>query len=195
MDRFSAVVLGTKPYRVFVSARYYDHGNCECYFGQKDALCKHMAAVVIYAVMKGEPLNKEDKQLIDAPKFSGKLGELSKEELVETKKSITTAMRYIKLYKGPSRIWFAYQDSLSEGCRYLSVIVSELPVSKQTTDLLINLLLRLDKKLCTSGVDDSDGTVGGFMREVVGVLEEYAKFDDNSIKSFAKLANIETCFE
>jgi len=33
MNGFSAVVIGTKPYRVFVSARHYDRGSCECYLG------------------------------------------------------------------------------------------------------------------------------------------------------------------
>jgi len=53
MDGFSAVVLGTKPYQVFVSARHFDRGSCECYLGQRDILCKHMVAVAIYAVLRG----------------------------------------------------------------------------------------------------------------------------------------------
>ncbi len=39
MDGFSAVVLGTKPYHVFVSVRHYDRGSCDCYLGQNDTLC------------------------------------------------------------------------------------------------------------------------------------------------------------
>jgi hypothetical protein len=75
------------------------------------------------------------------------------------------------------RIWFAYQGSLRQGCNRLSVIISELPVSEQTTELLIKLLLRLDDKLSRGGVDDSDGTVGGFIEETVHALEQYAKLD------------------
>ena len=57
-------------------------------------------------------------------------------------------------------------------------MVSDLPASEQTTQLLVDMLLRLDKKLCQGGVDDSDGTVGGFMYEqTVEVLKEYAKLD------------------
>jgi len=194
MDGFSAIVLGTKPYRVFVSARHYDRGACECYLGQKGTLCKHMVAVAIYAVMKGEPLSKEDKQLVDSPVCSGQLGELSKEELSETKKSITAAMRHIKPYRGPSRIWFAYQNSLSEGCSRLSMLVSKLPVSEQTAKLLVDMLLRIDKKLCESGVDDSDGTVGGFVYETVNMLQEYAKLDPQCIRAFKKLCPQSTCF-
>jgi hypothetical protein len=195
MDGFSAVVIGTKPYRVFVSARHYDRGSCECYLGQQDTLCKHMVALAIYAVMHGKPLTDEDKQLVSSPVCSGRLGELSKEELAATKKAITSAMRYIKAYTGPSRIWFTYQNSLDEGCNRLSAIVSELPVSEQIAKLLVDMLLRLDKKLCIGGVDDSNGTVGGFMQEVVNVLQEYIKLDSSCIKAFKKLCGQSTCFE
>src|SRR3989344_2021165 len=122
-----------------------------------------MVAVAIYAVMGGKPLNEEDKRLVSMVACNGRPGELSKEELAAVKKEITGAMKYIKPYNGPSRIWFSYQSSLSEGCNRLSKIVSELPVSEQTAKLLVDLLLRLDNKLCRGGVDDSDGTVGGFL--------------------------------
>ena len=56
------------------------------------------------------------------------------------------------------------------------------------------LLLRLDKKLCTGGVDDSDGEVGGFIEEVVEVLQEFAKLDPSCVNAFDKLKNRETCF-
>jgi len=194
MDGFSSVVIGTKPYRVFVSARHYDQGCCECYLGQNDTLCKHMIAVAIYAVMRGGPFTEEDRKFIDKPICSGQLGELSKQELVTTKKSIRSAMKYIKAYVGPSRIWFSYQNSLSEGCNRLSDILSKLPASKQTAGLLIDMLLRLDKKLCHGGVDDSDGTVGGFIEEVVLMLQEYIKLDSSCIKVFKKLCSQSTCF-
>lgn len=194
MDGFSAIVLGGKPYRVFVSARHYNRGACECYLGQRDILCKHMVAVAIYAINRGEPLSEQEKQFINRPICSGNLGELTKEELAEVKQFIRGAMRYIKPYTGPSKIWFKYQNSLSEGCNRLSAIVAKLPVSKQTAELLIDLLLRLDKKLCEGGVDDSDGTVGGFIYGVVEVLEEYVKLDKTCIKAFKKLCGRDTCF-
>ena len=195
MDGFSAVVIGTKPYRIFVSARYHNRGSCECYLGQREILCKHMVAVAIHAVMAGKKLSKDDKELVGSPVCSGEQGELSEPELTATKKVITAAMRYIKPYNGPSRIWFAYQDSLLEGCNRLSALVSELPVSEQTTKLLIDMLLRLDKKLCQGGVDDSDGTVGGFMYEVVDMLQEYIKLNPSLCdKAFKKLEGKSTCF-
>ncbi|MBU2542361.1 hypothetical protein KJ785_02275 [Patescibacteria group bacterium] len=194
INRFYAVVLGGKPYKVYVNNRHYDQGGCDCYLGQKDILCKHTVAVAIYAVMNGKPLKEEDKKNETEVSCSGKIGELSKERLKTVKADISGAMRYIKSYNGPSRLWFAYQDSLSEGCARLLVIVSELPVSLQTAKLLINLLLRLDKKLCNA-VDDSDGTVGGFMMELVNLLEEFARIEPECIQAFEKICGLETCFE
>ena len=188
------MVLGTKPYRVSVEARRYDLATCECYLGQNDMLCKHMVAVAIRAVTGGKSLTDEDKRLVSQATSSGRLEELSKEELAVIKKEITGAMKYIKSYNGLSRIWFSYQSSLSEGCNRLSKIVSELPISEQTAKLLIDMLLRLDNKLCRSGVDDSDGTVGGFIEETVQVLKEYAKLDPSCVKAFQKLKGKETCF-
>ena len=192
---YSAIVLGTKPYQVSVEARRYDYGHCECYLGQNDALCKHMVAVAIHAVMNGKSLSEVDKQVVNQPSCSGRLGILSKTEITIAKKSITGAMKYIKPYNGPSHIWFSYQASLSEGCNRLSKIVSDLPVSGQTAELLIDMLLRLDNKLCRSGVDDSDGTVGGFIEETVQVLKEYASLDPNCKKTFNKLKNREMFFD
>lgn len=191
---FTATVLGGEPYEVFVSNRYYDQGNCTCYLGQNDTLCKHMVVVALYAVMDGKPLTEEDKQQVYAPSCSGRLGMLTDEQLSEVKKAITSNMRYIKPYIGPSRTWFAYQDSLQEGCNRLSALVSDLPVSEQTTKLIVDLLLRLDRKLSYGGVDDSDGTVGGFIEETVEVLKEFARLDSSCISTFGKLKGRETCF-
>lgn len=191
---YSAVVQGSKPYQVSVEARRYGLGHCECYLGKNDTLCKHLVAVAIYAVMDGQPLAAKDKQLVTRPLCSGRRGELSKSELAATKKSITAAMRYIKPYSGPSRIWFAYQDSLSEGCNRLAALVSGLPVSEQIAILVVSMLLRLDDRLCKSGVDDSDGIVGGFIEETVQMLKEYEKLDSSCVKAFHILKGKETCF-
>lgn len=191
---YSAVVLGTKPYRVSVEARTYGYGHCECHLGQKDVLCKHLVALAIYAVKEGKPLTDEDKSLTAQSVCSRRLGTLSQNELAEIKKSITASMRYIKPYHGPSRIWFSYQNSLSEGCNRLTKIVSDLPVGEQTAKLLVDMLLRLDNKLCQGGVDDSDGTVGGFIEEAVQMLKEYVKLDPVCAEAFNKLKGRETCF-
>jgi hypothetical protein len=190
---FVAKVIGSKPYRVIVSNKHFDEGNCECYLGQNDTLCKHMVAVAIYAVAGGEKLKEADKEQITKPVSSGIPGELNKEDLIKIKKEITHAITFVKYYGGPSRTWFLYQDSLIEGRNRLSAIISKLPISIQTTDLIVNVLLRLDKKL-QSGVDDSDGTVGGFIEETVGVLKDYARSDISIIKCFKKFVGIQTCF-
>ena len=191
---YSAIVIGTKPYRVSIEARRYDYGHCTCYLGQNDTLCKHMVALALYVVMDGKPLTDEDKKLVDIPTCSGDLRKLEKEELATVKKSITGAIQYIKGYNGPSRTWFAYQNSLQEGCNRLSAIVSGLPVNIQSAQLLVDLLLRLDKKLISGGVDDSDGTVGEFIREIVEVLKTYAELEPKCTMTFQQLENRETCF-
>lgn len=189
-----AVVQGTKPYQVSVEARRFDYGHCECYLGQHHTLCKHMVAVAIWAVARGKPLKDEEKAVVGESVCSGRLGTLNKEELATTKKKVTAALRFIKPYHGPSRLWFSYQHSLQEGCHRLATIVSELPVSGQTAKLLIDLLLRLDHRLCRGGVDDSNGTIGGFIEETVHVLEEYSVLDSSCVESFHTLKDRETCF-
>lgn len=190
---YSAIVEGGKNYNVSIEARRFGLGYCDCYMGQNNYLCKHLVALSIYAVLGGKPIAPEDKKLNNEPQCSGKLGELSKTELAEVKKSISDAIKYIKSYNGPSRIWFAYQASLQEGCSRLSAVVSGLPVSAQTAELIIKMLLRLDKKLCT-GVDDSDGEVGGFIQEGVEILKEFAQLDRKCINTFELLCRQSTCF-
>ncbi|KKR08514.1 MAG: hypothetical protein UT32_C0001G0034 [Parcubacteria group bacterium GW2011_GWC2_39_14] len=192
--RFSATVLGTEPYMVYVDGNHYGQGACDCYLGQNDTLCKHMVAVAIYAVLNGQELSSTDKNIITELVCSAKSGALNKEDLAVVKKNITSSIKYIKAYVGPSRTWFAYQNSLDEGCSRLSEIVCSLPISLQTAKLIVNLLLRLDKKLCQGGVDDSNGTVGGFIEELVKVLEDFVKADASCLASFNELKNRETCF-
>lgn len=189
-----ADVLGTQPYKVIVSKKKYTDGNCTCYLGQNNTLCKHMIAVAIAGLKRGKPLTKEEQTQHNEILFSGKAKELTSDELGLFKTKIAEAMRYIKAYKGPSRIWFAYQDSLIEGCNRLSAIFSRLPANPESTDLIIKTLLKLDKKLQTGGVDDSDGTVGGFIEDSVKLLLSFVQVAPACAKSFKILKNIETCF-
>lgn len=191
---YSALVLGTQPYHVSIEARRFGLGDCECYLGQNDTLCKHLVAVSIHAVLKGKALTEEQKIKISYPVSSGKLGVLSAEELRKTKKEITASVAYIKPYRGHSRTWFSYQNSLDEGCSRLAQLVSNLPVSQQTAELLVDLLLRLDKKLSTGGVDDSNGTVGSFIEQAVFTLQEYSKINKECVGAFKKLCIQKSCF-
>lgn len=194
ISSYSAIIEGSKNYNVSIEARRFGLGYCDCYMGQNNYLCKHMVALSIYAVLGGKPIAPEDKKLNNEPQCSGKLGELSEAELAEAKKLISEAIKYIKSYNGPSRVWFAYQASLQEGCNRLSAIVSGLPVSAHTAELIIKMLLRLDKKL-GAGVDDSDGTVGGFIQGCVEVLREFAQYNKKCINVFELLCKQSTCFD
>ncbi len=189
---YFATVKGTSPYRVFVSTNDIYSGDCDCYVSQKGDLCKHMVALAIHAIYQGKKI--DNKVVEESTIFSGKMGELSKDELVEIKKEISSAMKFIKAYSGSSKAWFQYTYSLYEGSRKLAYIFSKLPVSKQTADLIIKTLLKLDKKLCSGGVDDSDGAVGGLIYETVEILKEFAKLDKKCLKSFETFQKQETCF-
>ena len=184
---FTAIVRGTQPYRVSVSSRNYRHGHCTCYIGEKGTLCKHMVALALHAVLNGKPLNAEDKQLRNEIKRSDRREALTDQELAAVKASISDAMKYIKPYRGPSRTWFANQDSLQEGCNRLRAIISDLPVHPNTAALLVNLLNRLEKKLSVSGVDDSNGIVGSFVGELIGLLEEFGRIEPACIDAFEPL--------
>ncbi len=194
---YSALVQGSEsePYHVVASERRVDEGTCNCYLGQEDVLCKHIVAVSIYAILKGRPIPKEAKEVIHSPKCSMEKGELLPDDLSAFKLRVSEAMKCIRSYTGPSRTWFRYQALLSEGCARLAKALSKLPVSQQTADLVVKILLRLDKKLSEGGVDDSDGTVGGFIEDSVAMLLEFAKVDTECIKAFKKLEGVETCFD
>src|SRR3989338_1628337 len=189
-----ADVQGTNLYKVIVSKKRYTDGDCTCYLGQNDTLCKHMIAVTIYVLKKGLPLTEDEKTQHNEIEFSGKIGKINQANLPIIKAGINFAMRYIKAYHGPSKIWFAYQDSLTEGCNRLAAIFSTFPSGRQTANLVIKTLLKLEKKLTAGGVDDSDGTVGGFIEESVNLLIEFAKIDPECIKEFELLKGKDTCF-
>ncbi len=192
---YFAVVRSTHPYRVIVSAKKYDRGSCNCYLGKRDILCKHMVAVALYALKNGKPLTKKEKDLHQKIVFSEKTGELDENELAEFKKEISKAMRLIKAYRGTSKTWFDYQNSLTEGCNRLAVIFSKLPVSEQTAELVVNILVRLEKKLTMGGVDDSDGTVGGFCNEAMCLLMDFADTNPKCARHYKKLLGLDVAYD
>ena len=51
---YSAIVEGGQNYQVSISARQYDDGDCDCYMGKNNYLCKHMVAVAIQTVLGGK---------------------------------------------------------------------------------------------------------------------------------------------
>jgi hypothetical protein len=190
---FVAEVVGSDVYEVVVSKKDYASGNCTCYLGQNDTLCKHMIAVAIYGLKNGQSLSNEEKDQTTSITFCHKKGELSQEETVAFKADVTSALRYIKPYTGPSRTWFAYQDSLMEGANRLRALYSKLPASLQTAEVTVQTLLRLERKLM-NGVDDSDGTVGDAMVELVDLLLTFADADKACINCFSKVEGLDTSF-
>jgi hypothetical protein len=193
-DYYTAVVNGTKSYRTSVSARNYQQGHCTCYLGQQGSVCKHMVAVAVYAVRGGCALSDKDTQFGHAVVCSGRQDLLNNTEIATVKKAITEAMKYIKPYSGPSRTWFRNQESLQEGCNRLSAVVSGLPVNAPAAEIVVKMLVRLDKKLCVGGVDDSNGIVSGFMNDVVAVLLTYIEIDRRCITTLRVLSGMKTCF-
>ena len=192
---FEAIVLGSHEYHIVISADDFAVGQCDCYLGQHETLCKHIVAVAIFAILKGGKFPDEYAKPIGPAVCSGKIGVLSLQQLSNLKQEIRTASRYIKSYNGPSKIWFQYQDSLTEGCRRLSEIVSRQPVSLAMAKIIVDLAIRLDKKLMVGGVDDSDGTVGEFIENLMLVLKNFEKIDPKCRKAFSKLEGIETGFD
>ena len=61
---YSAIVIGSKPYHVFGEARRFDYGNCDCYLGQNDELCKHLVALAIHAVLRGKKPYESGRNIV-----------------------------------------------------------------------------------------------------------------------------------
>ena len=192
---YSAIVQSTNNYRVNVEARNFRYAHCTCYIGQNsDSICKHMVAVAIYAAVGGKELNSQDITINYTPTFSGVVSDTTPDQLRGIRQSINDAKRYIKSYNGPSSTWFSYQNSLDEGCVRLATILSEIPANIDTANIVIKLMLSLDKKLQTGGVDDSNGTVGSFIEECVHLLEEFIKVEAECRKPLRLLKGKVTCF-
>lgn len=159
---YSATVQGTHPYTVSLSSRRLDEGDCNCYMGQRDRLCKHMLALALAVLF-----------------HSGKIDETRTEdppptELAEVRKRVTAGMQKLQPYNGPSRIWFSYQRKLATGAGIIAHAVSGLPPTRQNADYLWRLIERLDRKLANT-VDDSDGVVGECAEKIIRQLADYAK--------------------
>lgn len=177
---YNAIVSGTHDYVVNVSLVSCDMGNCNCYIGQKDELCKHIIALAIALVYKYRP---SDTEKIDTPLdqavCSGEVRDITVAEIKNIKAEITKGNSYIKSYNGPSSKWFHYQDSLTKGSRIILLALSSLPVCEKSCLICIELLKKLDKKLLNGGIDDSDGTVGDLMIQIIEVLNLFVSFDKN----------------
>jgi hypothetical protein len=171
---FNAVVSGTHDYSVSVSESHFDRGECSCYLGQNDIYCKHMIALAIAAVFS---YRLKDASHLSVPLgqavCSGAVRDAKKEELQSIQSEVSNGMRMLKSYNGPSKTWFAYQDSLLRGKRHILLALSKLPVCRASADVCISLIVKLDTKLMNSGIDDSDGTVGDLISEIMELLSMF----------------------
>ena len=176
---WQATVYGTHPYHVSVAAKSFDIGQCDCYIGLRDELCKHMIALAIALVHIYRPNDSTDITIpLDQAVCSSEVRDLTPAELKNTKADITKALTYIKNYNGPSSRWFQYQHSLIQGSRLTLLALANLPVCPKSVLICISTLKRLDKKVL-GAVDDSDGTVGNLMCQIVELLNLFADSDPN----------------
>ncbi len=159
---YSAIVQGTQPYHVSLSHRRIDEGDCSCYLGQHDRLCKHILALALVVLNESGKTN-EAEEAQQAPT-----------SLDEAKRIVNAGMRKLRAYTGPSRIWFSYQRSLATGAGMIAQGVSQLPPTKDNARYLWTLIERIDKKL-VNGIDDSDGVVGECVMTIIEQLAGYTK--------------------
>src|SRR3989344_2959259 len=182
---FSAIVSGTQDYIVSISANDFDRGYCDCYLGQKNILCKHMIGLAIASVFKyrSEDVTEVITNPLEQAVCSGEVRDITKEETSIIKKEIRSALMHIKSYDGPSKTWFAYQDSLLKGKRLMLYSLSNLPICKTSADMCIDVIKKLDDRLATSGIDDSDGTIGDLVGQIMELLS-MSKDEDPNLKTY-----------
>jgi len=159
---YSAIVQGTHPYRVSVSAKHVDKGDCDCYLGQNDSLCKHILALALAVLGPSGAIESSN---------NATASHVSPDE---AKQLIKDGIKKLRAYTGPSRVWFSYQRSLATGAAMIAEATTNLPPSKENADYLWRLVERLDKKLQT-GVDDSNGVVGNCIDIIIDCLAGYAR--------------------
>ena len=179
---YSAKVLGTPAYQVSVSSKRVDEGHCDCYLGQNDRLCKHVLALALAVLTISGKANNDST------------GAQASTDLTEVKQQVADAMRNLKTYTGPSRIWFSYQRKLATGAGIIAHAVSALPPSKENAVYLWRVVERLDKKL-SNGVDDSDGFVGECAYKIIQQLADYAKASPDLAPLIKRFAEKKTSFD
>ena len=162
LNGYAATVQGSQPYRVKVSIRRVDEGDCSCYMGQHDRLCKHMFALAL-AILHASGKMDETGPEISAPT-----------DLPDARRLVSAGMRKLSRYTGPSRVWFSYQRKLATGAGMIAHAVSGLPPSRENANYLWSIIKQIDKKLL-NGVDDSDGVVGECAGKILEQLAAYAK--------------------
>jgi len=164
---YQATVIGTEPYSVRISSKRIDYADCDCYLGQHDALCKHMLALALAVLhMHGQ---------VDAKGQPTATTQLAPEDVPQ---HIAAAMKKIRPYDGPSRIWFEYQRNLDIAAGMIAEAVPLLEPTQANAAYLWKLVVKLSNKLAVGGIDDSNGTIGGAIMSIVEQLVVMAKQDE-----------------
>ena len=79
---------------------------------------------------------------------------------------------FIKSYGGSSKKWFEYTYNLLKGARIIIYTLSKLPVCKTSAKYCIDLLIKIDEKM-THGIDDSDGSMGNLIEQIIDLLRMF----------------------
>jgi len=179
---YNATIKSTKAYRVSVSANNYDLGFCDCYMGQKDQLCKHLLALCL-AVLDMTGINDKETARL--------------ESLADVKKEVTRGMRKFSAWTGGSHLWFAYQRKLSIGSGIVINAIDVLEPNEENAKYLWSVVMKISKKYATGGIDDSDGTIGNCVHEIINVLGAFAKEKPELHDQIIKYTKDDTgfCFE
>lgn len=179
---YLATVSGSRPYRVFVSVKSIDYGDCECYMGQNGSLCKHMIAVGLMALRHAGRIDE-----------AGSSTEPSPASMDERKALLSAGLRKIKPYSGPSKHWFSYQSKLDIGAATISESCAGLNPNPENAKFLWSVIKRIDRKLA-NGVDDSNGTVWPVASGLVEVLAEWASQNNELYKLISTFTQAKTEF-
>ena len=174
-----ASIMSTKEYTTCISYKDFFNSYCNCYAGQEDKMCKHVLALALYVLDDNELLDDEVQQA---------------KSLEEAKVLVKKGVAKIRSYNGPSKTWFRYTHNLYVSAKIIEDAVVDLPAGKDEVKYLWKLVLRLSKKLATTGVDDSDGAVGGAIDTITYKIIEMAKEKEELIPLLEKFAKDDTGF-
>lgn len=177
---YSAKVQGSSIYQVELSYKNIDQGYCDCYMGEQDILCKHLLAVGLAVLNISGKVNET--------------GNISPKNLPEVKLLVSKAFKKIKPYEGPSKIWFSYQRSLEVSAGEILEATQNLLANKENADYLWKLVMKLSYKIAYTGIDDSNGTIGNCIFEIVQQLGKFAKQKPELKPILQKFTQMDTGF-
>lgn len=168
---YEAIVQSTEPYHVRLNSKRVDYADCTCYMGQNDELCKHMLALALYVLHEAGQVDASGNPIGSAKLESG-----------DARDHIAAALKKIRSYDGPSRIWFEYQRKLDTAAGMIETAVPLLDPTLDNTKYLWKLVLKLSKKLSDGGVDDSNGTIGNAIIFVIERITDMAHTSSDILK-------------